>query len=569
MSDQSTYDVFISYSDVDCDWVEGYLLDALTHAGVHYHQEAAFTLGVPRLLEFERAVKQSQRTLLVLTPAYQAEHLNKFVEVLAQSYGLDTTTWRVIPLKLQPVELPPRLAMLTALDATDPEAWPAAIERLCETLQRPVPGPTPKPPCPYPGMEPFSEDDSERFFGRDEQADELLRRLRKHPFLTVIGPSGSGKSSLVFAGLIPAMRQSGLFDLGKWFVCDMRPGEAPMDKLASILRGSDLSDPAQAVSDVLAAQPEARRMLLVVDQFEEVFTQALDEQVKPFQQALRELALAPDCWVVLTVRADFYADLMASPLWPEIKAHRAEVLPLDENGLREAIVRPAEAEDVNVFLDKGLVERLIGDAAEEPGILPFVQETLVLLWEKIERRYLPLSAYNELSARHYEQPKDVRVTGLQVAMAEHAEAVLEDLTPEQQTIARRIFLRLVQFGEGRSDTRRQQSVSDLRAAGEDPGLFDKTLYHLADSRLLTLSGEEGDPDRQADLAHEALIEGWPTLQEWLAEGREAEQTRRRLAAAAANWDQLGRKGGLLDTLFLNENVQTEQVSIQFEAISCN
>jgi hypothetical protein len=296
MSDQSTYDVFISYSDVDCDWVEGYLLDALTQAGVHYHQEAAFTLGVPRLLEFERAVKQSQRTLLVLTPAYQAEHLNKFVEVLAQSYGLDTATpGRVIPLKLQPVELPPRLAMLTALDATDPEAWPAAIERLCETLQRPVPGPTPKPPCPYPGMKPFSEDDSERFFGRDEQADELLRRLRKHPFLTVIGPSGSGKSSLVFAGLIPAMRQSGLFDLGKWFVCDMRPGEAPMDKLASILRGSDLSDPAQVVSDVLAAQPEARRMLLVVDQFEEVFTQALAEQVKPFQQALRELALRHRC----------------------------------------------------------------------------------------------------------------------------------------------------------------------------------------------------------------------------------------------------------------------------------
>jgi hypothetical protein len=262
---EHTYDVFISYSHADLEWVEGYLLDALAQAGVHYHHEATFTLGVPRLLEFEQAVRQSQRTLLVLTPAYQAEHLNQFADVLAQSYGLETITWRVIPLKLQPVELPPRLDMLTALDATEPEAWPAAIERLCETLQRPLPGPTPKPPCPYLGMKPFREGDSERFFGRDEQIEELLRRLRKHPFLTIIGPSGSGKSSLVFAGLIPNLRRSGLFGLGEWFVCDMRPGETPMDKLASILGDSDLSDPGRAVSVLLAAQPEAHRMLLVVD----------------------------------------------------------------------------------------------------------------------------------------------------------------------------------------------------------------------------------------------------------------------------------------------------------------
>jgi WD40 repeat protein len=281
----------------------------------------------------------------------------------------------------------------------------------------------------------------------------------------------------------------------------------------------------------------------------------LDEQVKPFQQALRELALVPDCFVVLTVRADFYADLMASPLWPEIETHRAEVLPLDEDGLREAIVKPAEAKDVRVFLDKALVQQLISDAAGEPGILPFVQETLVLLWEKIERRYLPLSAYNELvlSARHYQKLKDVRVTGLQVAMAEHAEAVLEDLMPEQQTIARRILLRLVQFGEGRLDTRRQQPVSALRSSGDDPKFFAQTLRHLADHRLLTLSGEEGDTDQQADLAHEALISGWPTFRGWLAERREVEQARRRLEAKVEEWVGRGEgHSGLLDAVELRE-----------------
>ena len=204
---EPSYELFISYADADRAWVEGYLLDALTRAGARCHSEAAFALGVPRLLEFERAIQQSQRTLLILSPAYLAEGFGQFTDLLAQSYGLETATWPVIPLILHPVELPPRLAMLIALDASDPATWPQMLERLLADLQRHVPGPAPKPPCPYPGMVPFSEADSERFFGRDRETQELLERLRLHPFITVIGPSGSGKSSLVFAGLVPALRE--------------------------------------------------------------------------------------------------------------------------------------------------------------------------------------------------------------------------------------------------------------------------------------------------------------------------------------------------------------------------
>jgi hypothetical protein len=353
------YDVFISYAEADRAWVEGYLLNALTQAGVRCHSEAAFALGVPRLLEFERAIQQSQRTLLVLSPAYLAEGFGQFTDLLAQSYGLKTATWPVIPLILHPVELPPRLAMLTALDGTDPDQRPAVVERLCAELQRPVPGPAPRPPCPYPGMVPFSEADNDRFFGRDREVQELLERLRLHPFLTIIGPSGSGKSSLVFAGLVPALRESGLFGPGGWLVRTLRPGEAPLNALTAALDG-DAANPAQAVSDLLAAHPETRRLLLVVDQFEELFTLARSD-VEPFQQALLDLAGTPNCYVVLTVRADFYPDLMAAPLWPEIQAYRVEVLPLDDDGLRQAIFRPAE--DVGVFLDAGLAERLVADAA--------------------------------------------------------------------------------------------------------------------------------------------------------------------------------------------------------------
>jgi WD40 repeat protein len=545
------YDLFVSYADADRAWVEGYLLDALTQAGVRVHSEAAFALGAPRLLEFERAVQDSRRILLVLSPAYLAEDFTQFTDLLAQSYGLETATWPVIPLTLKLIQLPSRLAMLEGLDATDSETWPAAIERLCAELQRPVPGPPPRPACPYPGMVPFSEADSERFFGRDREVKEALELLRLYPFLAVIGPSGSGKSSLVFAGLIPTLRQSGLFlakvgphPAGKrpgsaedsfqngfqWSVRSMRPGERPSDALQRALRPE---------------RPKPNRpLLLVVDQFEELYTQAREEEVKPFQQTLLRLVETPNCYLVLTVRADFYPDLMASSMWDEIKAHRVEVLPLDEAGLRQAIVGPSQS--VGVCAEAELVERLLKDAAGgEPGILPLLQEALVLTWERLERRFLPLSAYEDLGSKER--------TGLQAAIARRADAALAGLKkPGQEEMARRIFLRLIQFGEGRADTRRQQPVSALRAVGDDPRLFDKTLHHLADSRLLTLSGEEEDPDRQADLAHEALIEGWPTLQVWLAERREVEQTRRRLEAAAVNWEQLQQRGGLLDEVELLE-----------------
>src|SRR5262249_36286758 len=135
------YDLFISYTDADSAWVEGYLLDALNQAGVRCLSEAAFELGTPRLLEFERAVRQSRRTLLVLSPAYSVDTFSQFTNLLAQSYGLETATWPVIPLVLHPVKLPPHLAVLTYLDATDPADWPQIIERLCTNLQRPVPGP--------------------------------------------------------------------------------------------------------------------------------------------------------------------------------------------------------------------------------------------------------------------------------------------------------------------------------------------------------------------------------------------------------------------------------------------
>ena len=154
------------------------------------------------------------------------------------------------------------------------------------------------------------------------------------------------------------------------------------------------------------------------------------------------------------MRADFYGDLMNSTLWPIDKSQIVEIVPLRGDPLRQAIVNPAEA--AGVYLEEGLVERLIADTADEPGSLPMLQEALVLLWGRLSGRLLTRALYEALG-------HDGR-SGLAVAMASKADATLADLPPDQQRIARRIFLRLIQFGEGRPDMRRQLAVDDLRAA---------------------------------------------------------------------------------------------------------
>lgn len=539
------YDLFVSYAPDDRGWVNGYLLDALRSAQIKVISEADFELGAPRLAEFERAVQQSARTLLVLTPAAVTETFSQFVAILVQSYGLESGTWPVIPLLLKPVELPPRLALLTPLDVTEPEMWPAAVDRLCANVQKSPPARSARPPCPYPGMRAFGEQEAGAFHGRDAEVEDLLQRLRRHPFAAVIGASGSGKSSLVFAGLIPALRRSGLFGEGEWLVRSLRPGDHPLTALHLAL---GVADAGQFIPATLLATEKSARLLLVVDQFEEVFTQGASER-DVFFAAIQRITSLRDCFVVLTVRADFFDDLLTSALWPLIQPHRLEIAPLGAAGLRAAIVKPAE--DVGVFIESALVERLVAGSVGQPGLLPFVQEVMVRLWEKLERRYLPLRAYEALVLPLAGYSDNERESIIR-AIALLADEIIHRLSPQQQSIARRILLRLVQFGEGRDDTRRQQPVSALQAAGDDAALFDHTLNYLAENRLLVLSGAQGSEPR-VDLAHEAMLTGWSMLRGWVKEGKEVEVTRRRYEQQAQEWEVLGQgKRGLLSALDFTE-----------------
>jgi hypothetical protein len=413
----------------------------------------------------------------------------------------------------------------------------------------------PRPSCPYPGMESFRPEDARFFYGREKQIQEIVVRLHQQDFLVIIGPSNSGKSSLVFAGLLPQLAVNPYWEPGFWHVVTMRPGAEPMSSLAAALGGN----PAQldaTVRTLLATHAPARRLLLVVDQFEEIFTQVHQgetgsdtpqtrrERQTEFIKALKQLSVLSTCAVVITVRADFYPDLMDSELWP-LGGERLEITSLQGEELRAAIVKPAAT--VGVRIEEGLVERLVADAADQPGTLPLLQETLLLLWGRLNGHTLTLASYEQLG-------RDGR-SGLAVALVFKANDAMSRLNPDQQAIARRTFLRLIQFGEGRPDTRRQQALSALRSMEDDPNLFNRTLALLTAHRLLTMSGQE-EGEVKVDLAHEALIRDWPTLSEWVAARRDAERTRRRLEDKAKEWkewvDQGQVENGLLDEGELDE-----------------
>ena len=399
-----------------------------------------------------------------------------------------------------------------------------------------------KPPkCPYPGMAPFQLDSEFPFYGRSAEIKDAVHQLHVHPFLTVIGASGSGKSSLVFAGVIPAMQKSSLFAEHLTAVT-VRPGQKPMDALAAALHSTDTT-PESIIADAKALASGAPHVL-IIDQFEETYTGADKAQAGAFQETLLHLIGAPSLYLILTVRADFYPDLMNSPLWDSIKAHRLEVTALRGEGMQEAIAQPAK--DVGVTVEPALVQKLMADAGIEPGVLPFLQETLVLLWEELTKRTLTLAAYQNLSG------EDGR-TGLQVAMGRRADQAYSELTDDGKALAQRIFLRLVQFGEGRPDTRRQLAETDLRAADDNAALFEAVLTHLIDRRLLTVDNHDAGPARKVDIAHEALITGWKRLDDWVKDRRSAEQARRQLEAKTEEWIRLGSgEGGLLDRVQLKE-----------------
>jgi formylglycine-generating enzyme required for sulfatase activity/energy-coupling factor transporter ATP-binding protein EcfA2 len=527
---QTRPELFVAYAESDSEWVHGFLLPELGLDPQSVMTPRDFRPGAALVQELERAVETARFTVLVLSPAFGMSQWSAFAELLATHDTLRRNSDRLVPVLLEADgQLPLRLDFRVRLDCTVQSRWEPEVARLRQLLQR---GPPPAEHliCPYPGLLAFGPEDAGLFFGRDQESDDISRRLQQQNFLLVVGPSGSGKSSLVSAGVLPRLTAA---DRDRWLIRTLRPDTRALQWLAGTL-GDGPGLPASAdglresVDTLLATVPGAKRLMLLVDHAEAIFLLPSKRERTLFLTLLDGLRRVERCAVVLAMRADFYADLMTSILWPVSRGERVEIAPLRSTALREAITRPAAS--VGVQIEGVLVERLLHDAGEEPGALSLLQETMVLLWERRTRRLLTVSAYEDLGGPGR--------SGLAAALATRADAALAALSPDQRTIARRIFLRLVQLGEGRQDTRRPQAVAELRAAGEDPGLFASTLRHLTDRRLVAISGA-GDEQPTVDLGHEAMIAHWPTLRDWIDESRASEMARRRIERDADEWQRNG------------------------------
>lgn len=411
----------------------------------------------------------------------------------------------------------------------------------------------PVPRNPYKGLLAFQEADAPDFFGRGRLVARLLERLAQEGdagrFVVLIGPSGAGKSSVVRAGVLPAVRAGAVPGSDSWFVTTMVPGVHPYDELASALdrvAGGSIGDLSKVLQrdregitrGVSRALPDpAGDLLVVIDQFEELFTRTDESERNRFIDALVRAVSTPGSRlrVLITMRADFYDHPLRSPPLAELFERGSIALsPLAPDELELAIVEPAA--HAGVSFEPGLVTRIVADFIDQPGALPLLQYALTELFEVHEAGVLTTQAYEELG-------------GLTGALARRAEVLYDDAPPAQRAAARRLFTRLTTPGEGVEDTRRRVLRTELEAG---PAI-DSVIEAYGSARLLAFDHDPPTRTPTVDIAHEALLRAWPRLRQWLEEDREGLRIHRHITSSAAAWASSDRdpgelyRGGRLET----------------------
>ena len=429
--------------------------------------------------------------------------------------------------------------------------------------------------CPYLGLDAFREADSRLFFGRKGLREALLAKLADLPLLAVMGTSGSGKSSVVQAGLIPALRSGTLPESASWTILPpIVPGSDPLRSLARLILhhcADALSAPAPAPPAgepivqlangfredarrlaTLLNQPGGPPVVVVVDQFEEVFTLCDDPKAAmAFIGNLVELVRTesgapPKNRVILTMRDDFEDHVLKYPeLHLLFDAGRVTVTPMEREELRLAIEQPAQ--QVGLVFENGVVDALLDDTFAARGALPLLQFALLKLWEGRRHNKVSMEAYRKLG-------------GSRQALRTTADKLFEDMSPEKQQAAKRIFLRIVRPSDGLEVTNKRIPLRDLLPKGEDHTRTREVLDELVNARLVRLTpGSSGEDtqikaeDTQIEVAHEALVRNWPRLGDWLGDHRAAIKARQRLELKVAEWDSHGRgRDALLDKAQLHD-----------------
>lgn len=404
--------------------------------------------------------------------------------------------------------------------------------------------------CPYRGLTAFREVDAPFFHGRDGFVERLMAALHERPVVAIIvGSSGSGKSSAVFAGLLPRLRRE-----EGWQIAHFRPGGQPFHALAGVLlpmldaklsetdqliEARTMADAlrdervflADAVDRILEKSEEADRLLLVIDQSEELYTLCPDpDEQRHFVDRLLDAAgsaneqVASPLVLLITLRADFMGHALAHrPLADALQDASLMMGPMNREELRRVIEQPAAQQ--GAAFEPGLVERLLDDVGEEPGNLPMLEFALTLMWETQTDGWLTHAGYEEIG----------RVDGALAGYAEHA---YEELGEVRRDSARRVFTQLVRPGEGTDDTRRLATRAELGDEGWT------LAQHLADRRLV-VTGQSAAGDETVEVVHEALIQRWGRLRAWMDADRTFRTWQEDLRAALRAWDDSGRDDGAL------------------------
>ncbi|WP_026735835.1 nSTAND1 domain-containing NTPase [Fischerella sp. PCC 9605] len=408
--------------------------------------------------------------------------------------------------------------------------------------------------CPYKGLAYFdcNEEDPKYFYGREILTDQLLEKVRSGNLLAVLGASGSGKSSVMRAGLLHQLKLGQrLSGSDAWHTYIFRPGEHPLQRLAETFVESDLPtvDRATQLAKAeelikvgavglghLVSAVQAPRVVLVVDQFEEVFTLCQDStERQQFFECLLGAVNRPDnkLCLVIVMRADFFgkcAEQEYAGLASFIQEHLVTVTPMTQQELEAAITEPAKK--VGLEVERELVTQMIADVKESPGSLPLLQYTLTELWQQRTVERLTVSAY-------------IRLGGVKGTLQKRADEVYQSLSPEEQQTAKRIFLELTHLGEGAEDTRRQVLKQELVTAKQSEELVDRVIQKLADAKLIVTSilNEKGSKSGRVavvDVAHEALIRHWSLLRKWLDENQDKLRQKRKIEAEAEVWRDRGK-----------------------------
>jgi tetratricopeptide (TPR) repeat protein len=498
-------------------------------------------LGELQLQAIAEAVVRCRFTVLIASRAGYWDAMAQFAAGLAQHAGITGGEPRLIVITRDGGAGGPELMLghdaLVGLDCGDEASTAAAIARLraLASLTEPV---DERPACQYPGLAPFTFAERGVFWGRRREASNLVQRIACQTQLLVKGPAGSGKSSLIHAAVLPALPADYVVQVvprGRCLASAVRgvvdrlevPGlREALDGFAAAVCSGDDARIAAARSG-LPGRPEgdARRRVVVVDPLEEVFAEAEDARDEAFA-LLAGLWSLGWCAVVMCLRADFDALLTFERCWDERAGCEFRVARPRRQDLRDAIIEPARK--AGVYIDGALVERLVCEIDRDRSAmaLPLLQVVLVALWAQLRWRHLALA--------DYERIVDGNGSGMAAVLAMHANGVLQRLAAGDRVIAQRVLLDLVHLGEGRPPTRRRRAVAELGRRSDGTGQLDCVLDALIAGRLVTVGDRPVDrDDRHVDLAHDALITGWPVLHDWIEQRPALLHKQRQLEARAA------------------------------------